>query len=55
MTGERARASLKTLNRSETTLLLLLKNYWGFLSPQGEGKGKKKSATLGGFFISSPE
>ncbi|MFT2809733.1 hypothetical protein, partial [Enterobacter sp. 04-C-12-SI-ECC] len=35
----RTRASLKALNRSETTLMLLLKNYWGFLSPVGEGTG----------------
>ncbi|MCK6877602.1 hypothetical protein L8S23_10370, partial [Enterobacter bugandensis] len=39
----RTRASLKALNRSETTLMLLLKNYWGSLSPVGEGWGEGNS------------
>ena len=33
----RTEASLKALSYSEATLSLLLSNYWGSLSPQGEG------------------
>ena len=36
----RTRASLKALSYSEATLSLLLSNYWGSLSPVGEGQGE---------------
>ena len=36
----RTEASLKALSYSEATLSLLLSNYWGSLSPVGEGKGE---------------
>ncbi|CAM6591785.1 hypothetical protein ENINCK372B1_21095 [Enterobacter intestinihominis] len=36
----RTEASLKALSYSEATLSLLLSNYWGTLSPVGEGWGE---------------
>ncbi|WP_218969465.1 hypothetical protein, partial [Enterobacter hormaechei] len=36
----RTEASLKALSDSEATLSLLLSNYWGTLSPVGEGWGE---------------
>ncbi|MFT2105489.1 hypothetical protein ACMUEP_02515, partial [Enterobacter nematophilus] len=36
----------ESFTRSETTLLLLLINYWGFLNPVGEGQGEGISPLL---------